>query len=274
MNSQLLHVFRNTPFGREIFMHSAFFAGRVGLSLSVYIPRHSQFLIYFERKVVTVDLDRSFLRSPDTAREHAEHVLAGFGVDHAFFEPTRFTASTLPELPVNYGFMCCPRSISDLSSKIGLGYLGPRVRVIIKHAPFPVLIPSPIFREWKSIACFFGGSANSLHALACAHFLRERTGLPLEIFTQGEGPSKEAFEQSVRTAGVQIPVEPGRIGWTYFEGGDFRENLYQVPHDALVVVGAYGHGVARELFFGSKMETIQTLLPNPMVIVGPNYLSE
>jgi nucleotide-binding universal stress UspA family protein len=36
------------------------------------------------------------------------------------------------------------------------------------------------------------------------------------------------------------------------------------------VVGAYGHGVVRELLFGSKLELIQSVLPNNMLIIGPN----
>jgi hypothetical protein len=56
----------------------------------------------------------------------------------SFFDPKDFTASTLPDIPSNFDYMCCPRSIVDLSTKIGLGYIGPRVRRIVKHATFPV----------------------------------------------------------------------------------------------------------------------------------------
>ena len=59
--------------------------------------------------------------------------------------------------------------------------------------------------------------------------------------------------------------------WHVFETGAFEENLYEVPHDALVVLGAYGHGVIRTIVFGSKMEKIQSTLSNNLLIVGPNY---
>ena len=65
-------------------------------------------------------------------------------------------------------------------------------------------------------------------------------------------------------------IEKGEIEWLFFEKGKFRENLYNVPHDTMVVVGAYGHGLIKELLFGSMMEEIQTILPNNMLIVGPN----
>jgi len=274
MKHQFFHVFRNTPFGRETLMHSAYFCLQNGLSLNIYIPRHPQFLMYFERSVVTVDLDRAFLRSPKTARKHAEEVLKGYSIDYTFYEPTRFTASTLPEIPTSYGYLCCPRSISDLSTKVGLGYIGPRVRNIIKHATFPIFIPSPVYKEWRNLACFFGGSVNSIHAMTCALRLRESSGFQMQIFTQGEGKRKEDFRQAMVGGGVYEVIESGGVDWNFFEKGDFKENLYSVPHDALVIVGAYGHGLAKELFFGSKMEAIQTVLPNSMLIIGPNYPTE
>ena len=59
--------------------------------------------------------------------------------------------------------------------------------------------------------------------------------------------------------------------WLFFDEGKFETNLYAVPHDALVILGAYGHGLIRNLVFGSKMENIQSTIPNNLLIVGPNY---
>jgi nucleotide-binding universal stress UspA family protein len=39
----------------------------------------------------------------------------------------------------------------------------------------------------------------------------------------------------------------------------------------LVILGAYGHGLIREFVFGSKMEQIQSIIPNNFLIVGPHY---
>jgi len=269
MGNELLHVFRNTPFGRETLMQSAYFCKRVGLAMEIYIPRHSQFLMYFEHGVVTVDLDRSFLRSPETAREHASEIVDAFSIPYGFFEPTRFMVPDLPDLPVEYRYMCCPRSISDLSSKIGLGQIGSRVRSIVQKARFPVLIPAAAFKQWNSVVCFFGGSVNASIALQCARYLSERSATPMRIFTQAE-ETKEFYQDALENASVLQDIAADRTEWMYFAGGDLRENLYAVPSDALVVIGAYGHGVARDLLFGSKMELIQTVLPNPLLIVGPD----
>ncbi len=69
--------------------------------------------------------------------------------------------------PCGFNKHNCKRefSWSDLSSKIGLGYIGPRVRRIVKCARFPVLIATPVFKPWTRLAVFFGGSVNGVKAL-------------------------------------------------------------------------------------------------------------
>ena len=54
--------------------------------------------------------------------------------------------------------------------------------------------------------------------------------------------------------------------------GAFEDNLYTVPHDAFLVVGAYGHNLVKEMLFGSKMETLQSWMPNNMLLIGPNCI--
>ena len=268
MPFELLHIFRNTPLGRETLMQSAFFCKQMGMPIDIYVPSASQFLMYFEHGVVTVDLDRSYLRSPGSARDHAREIIMGLEVPHSFFEPERFTAG-LPDLRSDYAFMSCPRSISDLSTKIGLGHIGSRVRAIVKQAHFPILIPAASFKRWDRVVCFFGGSANSLIALRCARDISRRAEAPLTIFTQIEG-ERDAYAQQLERVDLTEDGEVGQVEWLFFEDSDLRENLYAVHSDALVVAGAHGHGVARDLVFGSKLELIQSELPNPMLIAGPN----
>ena len=268
MPFELLHIFRNTPFGRETLMQSAFFCQQTGMPIDIYVPGESQFLMYFEHGVVTVDLDRSYLRSPDSAHDHAREIVEKLGVRYSFFKPTRFTAG-LPDLRSDYAFMSCPRSISDLSTKIGLGHIGSRVRAIVKQAPFPVLIPATSFKKWDRVVCFFGGSANAMIALRCAREISRRSKARLTIFTQVEG-ERGTYEHQLEREGLAEDLGEGRVEWLCFEDSDLRDDLYAVHSDALVVAGAHGHGVAKDLVFGSKLELIQSELPNPMVIVGPS----
>ena len=120
---------------------------------------------------------------------------------------------------------------------------------------------------------FFGGSANAINAFRLGKRISELSGFPLMLFTQKERPySKLDYEKILKENMLFDEIEKDKVEWLFFEKGKFEENLYDVPHDALVVVGAYGHGLIKELFFGSKMEEIQTVLPNNMLIVGPHYV--
>jgi nucleotide-binding universal stress UspA family protein len=271
MYSQLFHIFRNTPLGRETFLQSLYFCKQIGATPVVYIPRFIKFLMYFENDVVQVDLDSSYLTDPDTAETHVLELLDSYGLKPKFLTPKNFTASTLPDIPTNFDFMCCPRSISDLSSKIGLGYIGPRVRRIVTSARFPVLVTGPVYKPWNRLAVFFGGSANALNALKLGVRLARETRIPLDIFTQAENRSREDYETFIKDQHLEEERERLQNRWVFFDKGDLETNLYQVPHDALVILGAYGHGLIRDFVFGSKMEKIQSTIPNNLLIVGPRY---
>jgi len=270
MALKMLHIFRNTPFGRETLLQSCYFCRTVDISLSVYIPTQKQFLMYFDNDAVQVDLDNSYLYSPESAKTHACVLLAKANVDAAFIDPPSFTASTLPDIPTELDFMCCPRSVSDMSSRIGLGHIGPRVRRILNTAHFPVLLTSALHKEWKSLACFFGGSANSIKALKLALRIRNASNLPLDLVTQDEKKGQNFYRNILHQAGLEKDLTHSIRNWHFFQTNSLQENLYDVPHDALAVAGTQGHSGLKDLMFGSKMEMLQSHLPNPMLAVGPN----
>jgi len=271
MDHQLLHIFRNTPMGRETLLQSIYFCKKVGASPVIYVPKSTKFLMYFENDVVQIDLDSSYLTAPDTAIAHATELVKQGELNVRFPEPKHYTASTLPDIPTAFDYMCCPRSVSDLASKIGLGYIGPRVRRIVRSARFPVLITSPVFKAWKSISVFFGGSANAVNALRLGFNISRVSGMPLDVFTQVENRSPESYLQIVKDENLEEEMDRYVNDWHFFENKVFEENLYDVPHDALVVLGAFGHGVIRNFVFGSKMEKIQSTVSNSLLIAGPNY---
>ncbi len=271
MAQKLFHIFRNTPLGRETLLQSIHFCKQLGISPVVYIPESTKFLMYFENDVVQVDLDASYLNDPETAVSHAKELLVETGMKPDFFSPKNYTASTLPDIPTNFEFMCCPRSISDLSSKIGLGYIGPRVRRIIQSARFPVFMTSPVFKPWRRVAVFFGGSTNAVKAMRLGIRVAKITGVPLDVFTQCNNGDKTKYHEIVRENQLDAQLSEVMDQWIFFEKGRFEDNLYQVPHDSLVVLGAYGHGIIRDIVFGSIMEKIQSTISNNMLIAGPKY---
>ncbi|MDD4650499.1 MAG: universal stress protein [Desulfoplanes sp.] len=274
MTPKLFHIFRNTPMGRETFLQSLYFCEQLALDIDVYIPKQKKFLMYFDQQVIQIDLDQSYLFAPQTAREHAEALLAKKQLGYHFLQPTEQTASTLPDIPTAYTFMCLPRSVSDITSKIGLGLIGPKVRNILRSAHFPVLIPSTVLKKWKNITVFFGGSINAINALKVGMAMSVSTQKPLTIFTQADGKNLDEYKAVVEQAGLQEDLAACAATWAFFENNDLETNLYTVPHDALVIVGAYGHGRIKTVMFGSKMELLQSTLPNNFLIVGPGYASE
>ncbi|PID74135.1 MAG: universal stress protein UspA [Desulfobacterales bacterium] len=270
MQSQIFHIFRNTPLGRETFSQTLHFCRQSGLSPVVYIPRFVKFLMYFEDDVVQVDLDASYLTDPDTALPHAEQLMADAGVAGGFLEPRNFTASTLPDIPTQFDFMTCPRSISDLSSKIGMGYVGPRVRRIVNAARFPVLLTTPVFKPWDRITVMFGGSTNAVSALRLGLRISRLTGLPLSIFTLLE-TSPDKYRNIIEKEGLSEIVGTRIQEWEFCENRHMEAALYDISPDALIVAGAFGHGLIRDLMFGSVLERMQTVLCNNILIVGPKY---
>jgi hypothetical protein len=269
MHANLLHVFRNTPLGRETFMQSIYFCQTLDLELTVYIPDAVRFMMYFNAEAVQVDLDRSYLNDLATAKDRILALIENAGLKHRFIAPVNRTASVLPDIPTYFAFMCCPRSISDLTSKIGLGYIGPKVRKIIRTADFPVLMTSPVFKPWKSVAVLFGGSDSALNALRFGIQISRRCGYPLDLFIQLER-NEDYYRDRIREAGLKKAVELHCRQQVLFDSGEFSDNLYVVSHDALVLSGAYGHGLMKNLLFGSKMEIAQKTLTNNMLVSGPN----
>lgn len=267
MKKKLLHVFRNTPFGRETLLQTAYSCQQLQLSLDVYIPVDKKFLFYFGGEVVQVDLDSSYLFDPQTAQEHAEQTLSQQpGLQYQFIRQASYTATGLPDLPTNFFIMTCPRSISDVSSRIGLGRIGPKVRKIVQQATFPILIPGAAFKPWQQIVVLYGGSSSASNALHLAHTIQQRSQRPLRVISVGD---RAMLETMLKEQGLLELVSAH--DWQVIPGKSLeKKHLYQIPHDALVILGAYGHGPIKALF-GSNMELIQTLLPNPLLIVGPNY---
>ncbi len=270
MASKLFHIFRNNPQGRETLLQSLFFCKMVETSLVIYIPKHKKFLMNFDNDTVKVDLDKSYLSSPKSARKHASDLVENAGISARFLEFKKHPKTKPPDIRPNFDYMCCPRSISDLSSKIGLGYIGPRVRHIVNSARFPVLLTTPAYKEWRCIAVFFGGSSNGINALKLGLRISQDSGFPAEVFTLVENGTRESYDKVIEKNNLNRPMDQQVKQWHIFETGSFEENLYQVPHDALVVLGAFDHGLLKDMVFGNKMEKIQSTLPNNLLIAGPN----
>lgn len=261
--------------GRENLMQSAFFCERqTGLALAIYIPVTAQFSMSLENNLLHVQLDDSYIKYLDTARQHVEETLRGFQCRYSFQEPPEHYTGRIPPLKSSWAMMACPRVISEQTSAIGLGHIGPGVRALAKQAPFPVFIPSMAFKPWNAVTVFFGGSALGVLAVKHALAIARRAKVSLRIHTQSLGVSHAECKQALTDAGVMDHLAAANVDWQFYEKGSFEENLYEVDHQSLVVAGAAGHHLIKELVFGSQLEKIQSTLPNPLVVVGPACLSQ
>jgi nucleotide-binding universal stress UspA family protein len=114
----------------------------------------------------------------------------------------------------------------------------------------------------------FGGSDNALTALRFGLWISRKSGLELKVLTHLE-KDEDYYLDRIRNAGLEKQMETGAASWERLNGGSFDENLYAIPHDALVLMGAYGRGRIRKALFGSKLEKAQSMLCNNLLITGP-----
>lgn len=271
---KLLHIFRNTPFGRETLFQSLDLCSRFDMTLSVYIPKTPRFLMYFDNEAVEIGLDESYLRAPETATVHLEEMIEGRGIDWELVSPPTQTNRMLPNLRTNYSLMCAPRILSEPSARIGLGKIGPKVRQLVLAAPFPIFIPSAAYQPWQSVTVFFGGSKTSFKCLRLGLDLAG-LGLPLDVFSLlEEGRLREDLEADLASAGLLEPFAEKVRDWHLVEGGKLEEELYSVYPASLLLLGAYGRGRIKTKLFGSTMERIHRTMPNNLMVLGPAMVSE
>jgi len=95
--------------------------------------------------------------------------------------------------------------------------------------------------------------------------------MPLDVFTLLENKSQESYEKLITDESLEKEIRHYANNWHFLRNKTLEENLYDVPHNALVVLGAYGHHLFKDIVFGSKMEKIQSTISNNLLIVGPNY---
>lgn len=164
-------------------------------------------------------------------------------------------------MPLAFRYIVCPRSIRYLSTKIGLGYIGPKVRNIIQNSSFPILIPSPVYKEWKSITVFFGGSNNAVKALELGLEINRNSGFPLQVFTQAENQPLSYYRDILEKENLYEPIKKKEIEWWFYDKGKLQENLYDVPHDSLVIAGAYGHGLVKRVVLAAKQNSCKLFCP-------------
>lgn len=256
----LFHIYRNTPMGRETLLQSLYFARRVEVPLRLYVPRTMHFLMYFDQAVVQIDLSPSYLNAPETAAGRIKKLVNGNGTHVEMLDPKHFTGPDLPDIAPEFDFMTCPRCISHPPARIGIGMIGPKVRMLLARASFPLLISSPVYKPWHRLAVLLVDSQQGDAVMDVATFLQRRSGMPLDIYRlegNGHGAPAAAVGDPGRTH-VLDATKP----WS--------STLYDIPHDALLIIGAGNVQGIRERLFGAVFEKVQNVVTNNLMVVGPN----
>lgn len=264
---RVLHVFRNTPIGRETLLGAIQLCAKTGMQLYLYLPEEPRFTLQFEEELVEVPLDGSYVTDRGTARRHAEGLADEARVKIHWVKPHHRLASTLPVLAGEFDLMTCPRLLTDPSQGIAPGLLGSRVRRLIRSANHPVIVlPAPAL-DWDHITVFFAGSEHALRALAWARRLAAAAGVDYRVFTHGEKDGVERARRALESAGFLDEVRPR---WSILDERSFAASLWNVPRRSLVVAGAFGTGAVKARLFGSRTELLLARLPNPLFLAGPN----
>lgn len=270
MNDRFLHIHRNTPLGRETLLQSIHFCKTLNLSLSIYIPESKRFLMCCgsENSGQQIELDKSYFFSPESALTHAKELTENEGTKPNWIIPQNDPAESCPKIQGSFEFMCCPRCMKEPLSKLSVGYIDAAVRKIIRAAQFPVLIPSLVYRPWKRIAVFYSGSHGELNTLKLGLQICRVSGLPMDIFTQLESGRNKDVRNSINNQALKNEIDNAINKWHQFNSRDFMSRIFNVSHDALVLLGDFHSQKHRN--FSGKMEKIQSVLPNNLLVVGPN----
>jgi nucleotide-binding universal stress UspA family protein len=138
----------------------------------------------------------------------------------------------------------------------GGAMLGSTAQSVVRRSGKPVIVTPEHFREIKSMAIAYDGSAPSHKALKLAAELSERVSWPLSVViitadrTVGEKISKKAEEF----------LSPLKIDRTtlILPGKEDKELLKFIREGAveLLVMGAYGHNRLQELLVGSTTSSV------------------
>lgn len=261
MNTRFLHVYEDTLQGREALLQTAHFCRLLDAAPVVYIPRTQRFLMYLENRITQVDLAvfPKDERAMDLAFGHASEILADSGLDARFFTPVHWTSQSLPDLPADFDFMNCPLpGNGELPVYSDLG-----MRRLPREAPFSVLLPTPQFKAWQSIALFQYEGKKSEKSFILGRRMAEKAGVPLDLFCFGRKDKQErAFLDFIETGSRHLRHV------LFFDKRD-EDAWTRIPEDALLLLDALSGTWLGNRFFPSFQKKVRARLKdNPMLFSG------
>jgi hypothetical protein len=210
--------------------------------------------MYTGGTVVTIDLADERVCRADAAEIHVERILADCHPLTYFYQPTDFTSGVLPGIPNHCAFYAYPTLLNTRPWPFGFAKTALQIRNIARVARRPVFVPGPAAKRWRQVAGIIDESSESDDVVSLAQAIAFRAHVPLTLFSTKDVP-----------AGPLQDGKPARIAPCRLD-----KDLYAICSESLVVSRACQYPLIWDFLAGDSVRRIQSHLPNPLVVVGPN----
>ena len=173
---------------------------------------------------------------------------------------TKKIVGVIEETIVEEGRRCCDWVLLAQRGEhfhIGSGaILGSTAQAVVRHSGKPVLVTPEHFREIKTMALAYDGSAPADNALKLAAELSHRAGWPLSVVIINDAQTHGAKRsQTARNFLATLAVDSTMIVRKGAEDKVILQYIREGSAD-LLVMGAYGHNRLRELLLGSTTSSV------------------
>lgn len=269
MQLKVIHVYRNTPLGRETLIQAADFVKKINGELNIFLPEYDRILYYFENDATEIRLDESYLYFREQARSRMEKALKLIGVEAHIVDVSTQTASNLPGLyATNYDVLSLPRVMVERQGQLHLPAVGAGVRQVVKNSAAPALIAPGRFHDWTDVQVLFGGSKYSMIALKWGLAISKNMGIPVRLISAvADSDEKQRYENTLAEEGIATTAFDD---WIFIESNSPVAVLNEIQRTSLIVMGAYGHGRIHSKLFGSKTELIMKNTASLIMLIGEN----
>ena len=88
--------------------------------------------------------------------------------------------------------------------------------MVPRACPWGSTYSTPVYKEWKNVTVFFGGSYNAVKALRLGIEISAVSGFPLLIFTQAEHRPRSHYEQVIEERGLLDELKERNPGVAVF----------------------------------------------------------
>jgi nucleotide-binding universal stress UspA family protein len=173
---------------------------------------------------------------------------------------TKKVVGVIDETIVEEGRRCCDWVLLAQRGEhfhIGSGaILGSTAQAVVRRSGKPVLVTPEHFREIKTMALAYDGSAPADNALKLAAELSQGAGWPLSVVIITDDRALGA-KQSQKATDFLAPL--AIVSTIIIRKGKEDKELLQFIREGsadLLVMGAYGHNRLRELLLGSTTSSV------------------